>query len=135
MKNFAFLLAALLALSCGSRQAHLKVADAIANGVNSAAPAIVEQYKVELRTCRVEAQDLHGYTVCAAKVEERWGPLKDAWRRSRRMHDAYATMIEKGEPVLEDYVATMRKAWCELADAAKGVVKMPDVPGLRCGGE
>lgn len=124
---------ALVGCSASTKQTQLTAADAISQGINTTVPTIVEQYRVDLRTCRTEAAgDPAVYIMCAGQVEERWSHFKDVWRRFRRMQDAYASALETKEPNLAVYAQWLQTAFCELKSAAPESLKIPSVPGVVC---
>lgn len=110
-----------------ARQTHLQIADAISVSINTVAPTIVEEYKMQLRECR-NKEEL--YEVCASRVDERWSHFRDLWRQTRRLQDQYAHAIETKEPNALNYLQFLNTAWCQLVTVAP--FKMPEVPGVHC---
>jgi len=127
-----YLLIPFLFLGCTgtAHNTHLQVADAVSVGINTAVPTIVDEYKVQLRTCRVEAASLPDYQLCASKVDEKWSHFRDLWRNIRQLQDRYATALEHKDPGLTDYVQWLQESWCQLKTVAP--FKLPEVPGLVC---
>jgi hypothetical protein len=119
----------ILPLSCtgSARQTHVNVADAVSQGINTVVPTIVEEYKVQLRECRVNGEV---YALCASKVDERWSHFRDLFRQTRRLQDEYATAIETHSPNALNYIQFLNTAWCQLVTVAP--FKMPEVPGVSC---
>lgn len=114
-----------------ARQTHLQVADAISQSINTVAPRVVDEYKLQLRACRVEFPgDLPKYRSCADGVNERWSHFRSLYRNVRNLQDTYARALEANDPNIVDYVKWMNDAWCQLGKAAP--FKMPEVPGVTC---
>lgn len=126
----------LLLTSCAgqAKQTHLAVADAVSVSVNTIAPRIVDEYRLQLRTCRVEAAgDLFKYRLCAVKVDQNWEHFRSLYRNIRDLQDTYAKSLEAKDPNIVDYVSWLTTSWCQLTLAAP--FKMPEVPGVKCSDE
>ena len=133
MRYLPILALSLLGCTATQRSTQIQVADAISTGMNTLVPTIVEQYKIDLRMCRVEdPENTHAYLVCASEVEQRWGAFKSLWRQARHYQDEYATAIETHNPSLPDYAGWLQTAYCEMKAASPAGLQLPDVPGLVC---
>jgi hypothetical protein len=104
----------------------------VSASVNTVAPAVVEEYKIQLRTCRGEP-DFPSYQLCASKVDEKWSHFRDLYSNIRRMQDDYAKALETKDPGVVEYVQWLQTAWCHLKTVAP--FKMPEVPGVKCSDE
>ena len=127
-----YLLPLLLLTGCvgSAKQTNIQVADAVSQGINAVAPTLLEEYTVQLRTCKVEAASMPDYQLCASKVDERWSHFRDVWRSTRELQDRYARALEHKDPGLVDYVGWLQESWCQLKTVAP--MKLPAVPGLVC---
>ncbi len=122
----------LTACTAGQQQTQLQIADKISQGVNAVAPAIVEQYTVDLRMCRSSATSLLEYKVCAAQVDSNWEHFRTVWSRARSMQADYAKALENKEPSLPDYAEWLQMTYCQLKAVSPASLKLPAVPGLVC---
>lgn len=121
----------LVGCSASAHQTHLQVADAISQGINATTPSVVEEYRTQLRTCRVEAAgNILQYRLCAGEVDERWSHFRELYHNIRNLQDTYAKALEAKDPGIVDYVKWMNDAWCQLSAAAP--FKMPEVPVVKC---
>lgn len=130
-----YLLPCIFLIGCTptSHQTHMNVADAISESVNTVAPMLVEQYRTDLRECRIKhTGDLPSYRICAGEVDEQWAGVRRVWGHMRNAQEDYAKALETKEPKLSDYAEWLQMAFCQLKSVAPKTVKLPEVPGLVC---
>ena len=138
---------AALAAGCGPKEVDVQVqaATIVAVTADALGPKLADEYRVQKSQCSTLTPagqvDVAKRDSCEENLSVQWARITSAWDALRMADHAWAAMLIReraGLPQLDpgsliSVGMDVHDSWCALRCAGRGVVSIPDVPGVPCG--